>query len=217
MDWIPSSNFIYHIDSQWKALASLSGVQINEDTNTCIIVDNIVSHGINLDMSLKYMECQLCVCLAYRLSLSPKKSFIFPKQFEFVGNDVCEEGNHPAQSKHQLLSNWPQPELVRDIAKFIGFVQFYSMYIHHFELRITPLHKLTINHEYTDLVAPIWTDTALQALNDIKGAILSDPCLMRFNHKCLVVIRTDFSSKGFGYIVCQPGTDVAFKQAMAAY
>ncbi len=91
------------------------------------------------------------------------------------------------------------------------------MYIHHFELRITPLRELTINHEYTDPVAPIWTDAAQQALNDLKGAILSDPCLMRFNHKRLVVIRTDFSSKGFGYIVCQPGTDIASEQAMAAY
>jgi hypothetical protein len=40
---------------------------------------------------------------------------------------------------------------------------------------------------------------------------------MRFNHKRFVVIRTNFSSKGFGYVVCQPGTDVASKQAMAAY
>ena len=93
-------NFIYDIDSQWKALASLSGVQINKDTNTCIIVDDIVSHGINLDTSLKYMECQLCICLAYHRSLSLKNSFIFPKQFKFVGNDVCEEDNRPAQSKH---------------------------------------------------------------------------------------------------------------------
>jgi hypothetical protein len=53
--------------------------------------------------------------------LSLKKSFIIPKQSEFV-DDICEEGNHPAQSMHQDLSTWPQPELVRDIAKFIGFV-----------------------------------------------------------------------------------------------
>ncbi len=96
-------------------------------------------------------------------------------------------------------------------------MQFYSMYIHHFEPRITPLRKLTINHEYTSPVAPIWTDADQHALNDLKGAILSTPCLMHFNHKRLVVIRTNFSSKGFGYVVCQPGTDVASKQAMAAY
>jgi hypothetical protein len=40
---------------------------------------------------------------------------------------------------------------------------------------------------------------------------------MHFNHKRLVVLRTNFLSKGFGYVVCQPGTDTASKQAMAAY
>jgi hypothetical protein len=171
-------NFIYNVDSQWMAQAALSRVQINEDTNTRIIIDDIVSYGIDLDTSLNYMECQLCICLAYCLSLSLKKSLIYPKRFEFVGNDVCEEGDCPAQSKHHLLSTWPKPELVRDIAKFIGFMQFYSMYIYHFKLRITPLHKLTINHEYTKPVTPIWTDAAQQALDDLKGAILSDSCLI---------------------------------------
>ena len=76
-------------------------------------------------------------------------------RFEFVGNDVCPEGNRPAQSKHQLLESWPQPEIVRDVAKFIGFAQFYSKYIHHFELRVAPLRALTTIHEYTDQVSPI--------------------------------------------------------------
>jgi hypothetical protein len=90
-------------------------------------------------------------------------------------------------------------------------------YINHFELQVTPMRELTINNEYTDPVAPIWSDAVQHALDDLKGAIFADPCLMRFNHKRLVVLRTDFLSKGFGYVVCQPGTDTASEQAMAAY
>jgi hypothetical protein len=115
-------SFIHDVDSQWKALATSCGILIDKQTNTCIIVNNIVNHGLDLSTSLLYMECQLCVCLAYCLSLSLKKSFIFPKQIEIVGNDVCSAGNGPAQSKHQLLTTWPHSELVRGIAKFIGFV-----------------------------------------------------------------------------------------------
>ena len=94
----------------------MMGIEINNDTNTRIIVDDIVNHGQDLATSLLYMECQLQVCQAYRLSLSLKKSFIFPKRFEFVGNDVCPDGNRPAQSKHQLLQSWPPPEIVRNVA-----------------------------------------------------------------------------------------------------
>ena len=54
-------------------------------------------------------------------------------------------------------------------------------------------------------------------MDDLKEAILSDPCLMRFNHKCLIVLRTDFLSRGFGFVVSQPGTDECSEAAMVAY
>jgi hypothetical protein len=38
-------NFIYDVNSQWKALASSYGVTINKETNTRIIVDDILSHA----------------------------------------------------------------------------------------------------------------------------------------------------------------------------
>ena len=127
-------NFIYDINSVWQKLATERGVQIDEDTNTKIIVDDIVSYAKQVQDALNYMECQLIVCQAYRLSLNLRKSFVFPPRFEFVGVDVCDNGNRPAKSKHTLLQTWPPPELVRDVAKFIGFAQFYSRFIHHFEI-----------------------------------------------------------------------------------
>jgi hypothetical protein len=121
-------------DSQWKTLAEKSGLVINNDTNTKIIVNDIFSWAKTIDNPLLYIECQLCVCQSYRLSLSLQKSHIFPKLFEFVGIDICLDGNRPAMSKHQLLEHWPQPELVRDVAKLVGFAQFYSKFIPEFEL-----------------------------------------------------------------------------------
>ncbi len=62
------------------------------------------------------------------------ESHIFPKRFEFVGIDVCLDGNRPAMSKHRLLKHWPQPEIVRDVVKLVGFAQFYSKFIPQFKL-----------------------------------------------------------------------------------
>ncbi len=168
-------------------------------------------------MSLLYMECQLHVCLSYCLSMSLKKSHIFPRHFEFVGNNVCSDGNQPAQTKHQLLQTWPKPEIVHNVANFIGFAQFYSKYIHHFELRISPHQTLTVKQEYTEPVDSIWNDGCQRSVNDIHNAIISDPCLLRFNHWRLVILSTDFLSQGFDYVDCQPGTDKATEAAMVAY
>jgi hypothetical protein len=152
-------SFIYYIDSIWKKLATLQGVPIGDTTNTRIIIDDIVSWSSTEEYTLKYIRCQLKVCQAYHLLLNLCKSHFFSKHFEFVGFDMCVNGNRPAKSKHTLLTTWPAPELVPDVAKFISFSQFYSRFIHHFELCIAPLGELTKN-EYTDPVALLWTDTA---------------------------------------------------------
>ena len=136
-------NFIHDIDSVWKELAQERGVPIDNDTNTKIIVDDIVSWARVLDFAITYMKCQLKVCQEYWLSLNLHKSHIFLSCFKFVGIDVCTDGNHPAQSKHTLLKTWPAPKTVCHVAKFIGFAQFYSRFIHNFELRVAPLREIT--------------------------------------------------------------------------
>jgi hypothetical protein len=123
-----------------------SGLVVDNDTNTKIFVNDIFSWAKSLKEALLYMECQLQICLAYRLSFSLLKSHIFPKHFEFIGINVCLDGNPLAMSKHQLLEHCPQPEIIRDVAKIVGFTQFYSKFIPQFELQIAPFlqpnHKL---------------------------------------------------------------------------
>ncbi len=96
-------NFIHGIGRVWKKLAKQRGVTIDGNTNTKIIVNNIISWAKLVNSARAYMECQLKVCQAYRLSLNLHKRHIFPKRFEFWGIDVCANENHPAQSKHTLL------------------------------------------------------------------------------------------------------------------
>jgi hypothetical protein len=48
---------------------------------------------------------------------------------------------------------------------------------------------------------------AREAFDDPRDFVLCDPCLCRFNPKKLTVFRSDFSAKGFGYVVCQADDD----------
>jgi hypothetical protein len=129
---------------------------IDEDTNTNIIVDDILSWAKLLTIAMVYMECQLRICQAQNLLLSLKKSHIFPRCFEFVGIDICPKGNHPAMLKHQLLEHWPTPISVRNVAKFMGFMQFYSLFIPNFEILITPCRTI-LQEEYTAQLGDLWT------------------------------------------------------------
>jgi hypothetical protein len=119
-------------------------------------------------------------------------------------------------SKHQLLDHWPKPEFVCNVASFIGFVQFYSVFILYFEVRSRPLGEI-MQHEYTLHVGDLWTPTAAAAFDKLRQCILCNPCLHRFNHKKLTDLRINFLSQGFGYVVCQPDNDNASLQLVAQY
>jgi hypothetical protein len=51
----------------------------------------------------------------------------------------------------------------------------------------------------------------------MKAAILSYHCLMRFDHRQIVVTCTNFSSCGFGYLFYQPKSNCKSEEAMHAY
>ncbi len=50
--------FIHDLDSIWKELAKQNSLPINDNTNTCIIVDDIVSWAESPTRALAYMQCQ---------------------------------------------------------------------------------------------------------------------------------------------------------------
>jgi hypothetical protein len=205
--------FIHDMNSTWQEIAHSLGLNINEDMNTTIIMDDIVSWVKQVMAALLYMECQLCVCQSQNLSLSLKKSHIFPKRFEFVGVNVSPDGNRPATSKHSLLHHWPAPKLVWVVAKFVGFAQFYLRFIPQFEQHISTLRAIMKN-EYTDPVCPYWLSDAQAAFQDIRSALLSDPCLEWYNHHLLLILCTNFSTNGFGYVALQPGDNIESQLAM---
>ena len=179
--------FIHDMDSTWKIVAESKGVKIGDDTNTRIIVDDILSWASMLKTALLYMECQLRVCLSQNLSLSLKKTHIFPVRMEFIGIDVSEDGNRPAMSKHQLLRTWPDPLIVRDIASLIGFAIFYSSFIPHFEVCTKRLHEIT-KLVYSEPVARHFDKDARAEWVDIKRALLLDRCMMRFDNRRFSVL-----------------------------
>lgn len=79
---------------------------------------------------------------------------------------------------------------------------------------ITPLREVMKADYPTPITADNWPQEAEAAWSAIKDAIMSDPCLMRYDHRKLTVLRTDFSAIGFGYVACQPNNDEASLAAM---
>jgi hypothetical protein len=96
-------------------------------------------------------------------------------------------------SKHKLLRHWPSPELIWNVASFVGFLQFYNKFIPFFKVRSLPL-QVIMGRKYTKPVGKSWTDEAQTTFDELKQSILCDRCLRRFDHRKLTDLCTDFSA-----------------------
>jgi hypothetical protein len=83
---------IHNVDSVWKESAKSEGINVGTFVNTTIIIDNIMNWAKSFEVAMKYIVCQLCICKAYHLTLSLKKSHFFPKRLKFVGINISPDG-----------------------------------------------------------------------------------------------------------------------------
>ena len=179
--------FIHGMNPTWNVLIKSKGVSTGDNTNERIIVDNILVWASELDTTLLYMKCQL------QIHCPKTCPCIFPNRMEVVGIDVSQNGTQHTMSKHQLLWTWPAPLTVRDIVSLIGFAISYSTMIPHCEVCAKRIHKIT-KLAYSGPVAPHF-DRAARLSGRVLSAMLSDQCMIRFDHrKCLYLRMTSLLS-----------------------
>ena len=73
-------------------------------------------------------------------------------------------------------------QVARDVASFLGFLNFNSMYIPYFEQRVACLRPLAAMELEAD-VSSAMSEEHESAQKGMNNAITSDPCLAHFDHK----------------------------------
>jgi hypothetical protein len=132
---------------------------------------------------------------------------------EDVGVDVhWKGGNTPAQSKDIILSNWKVPSIPRHVLGFVEFAIFYLQWCPWFELKVRPLRQTrtdyTLDHKFSleefNKSLEEFNEECVKVFKDIRNHTIVKPIPQRANiHKCLY-LKTNFSSLGLGFALCQP-------------
>ena len=100
---------------------------------------------------------------------------------EYVGHDLLANGNCPAQSTVNMITDWETPTTGSIIHSFVGLGLFYNRYAPYLEMRIKPLRRLIKLYFRTDILIMAWTPELLELFTDIKGCIISSPILARYD------------------------------------
>jgi hypothetical protein len=200
---------IYDLKDSWDSEAIKFEITIDENNNSTIIIDDNFCYVTSYENGLGYLRAILTVARRHSLSWKLKKCFFFPDKVEFVGHDITDIGNCPADSKSPLLKSWPKPKIIRDVSSYVSFTLFYSQYIPYFEQRSSALRAIIKTAKTgKDYDIPVtdemWTEEADAQFHDIRNAILSKPILRRVSRQKRCYLLTDFSSVGMGCVLSQP-------------
>lgn len=133
------------------------------------------------------------------LVISRSKSKFCMKRLKYLGHVIDEEGIRPDPEKVAPIKNYPPPNDVKGVRRFIGLAGWYRRFIPNFSALASPI---------TDLIRAktkifVWTEEAQIAFEKIKVALASSPILATPVFTQPFVIQTDASDVGIGGVLTQ--------------
>jgi hypothetical protein len=173
----------------------------------------------------------------YRVTVKLRKTRFFPKRAEFVGADVLKEGNCPAETKNDTITNLKRPTLFTDLRMLIGFIGFYRNWMPLYETRLNPWRHILkqapapgacSKEDEAELMAKLWNaddrtadekfaeygETNDKLLESLKREVLAGPTLKRPNPNRRFYVKTDWSAWAQGAVLLQADVSEEVEAAM---
>ena len=176
---------------------------INEGYVT-IYMDDILIHTPNdLQLHRRVVNDVLQILADNDLYLKPQKCQFEAMEVEYLGVIISENRIAMDPIKVNGVKNWKRPTTLRELRAFLGFLNFYRMYIRNFSMLATPLNALVAfctkggkfhwDHEH---------ESAFQALVD---AVCMAPILRQPRFEDPFVIDCDASTYAICAVLLQEG------------
>lgn len=180
-----------------------------------MIIDDLFLRSTSLSLLLLLLECYFCIYFKFCTTLNLYKCDFLQDKFEFVGHDILSTGNTTAESKYDLISNWPLPVTADSLYSFISLCNFYNWFLPLFEMKVTPLRQLYMKYIHKEIPSSEWTDDLKLLFNALKTNVTSQPVCARYDSSEPVFLKTDWSSLGMSFILMQPSNDKESTDATA--
>ena len=110
--------------------------------NTVIMyLNDILIYSKDMESHQQHVwEVLRCLWL-HDLFAKPEKCEFHSDSVEYLGYRLFPEGLTMSLDKIQTISDWPEPQKVKDIQSFLGFANFYHRFIFNYSDIVVPLTR----------------------------------------------------------------------------
>ncbi len=117
----------------------------------------------------------------------------------FLGYVISQDGVSMDDKKVQAVLDWPQPQTVKELQRFLGFANFYRRFIRNFSSIASPLTAMT-KRNTSRLV---WFSEALRSFQELKARFTSAPILRHPDPERQFTVEVNASNTGVGAVLSQ--------------
>ncbi|KAJ1577582.1 hypothetical protein NDA11_005498 [Ustilago hordei] len=156
-----------------------------------VYLDDFLIFSDTEEVHVKHVTEVLTRLRSNRLFAKLSKCEFHTKTVEFLGYIIKPTGIEMDPEKVRTVKEWPMPESIHDIQRFLGFANFYRRFIAHFARIAKPLTALVKPIErFKKLELP---EEAQQAFHKLIQAFTSAGVLQHFDYHLPTRLETDAS------------------------
>ena len=109
------------------------------------------------------------------LQLRKDKCRIAYRGVEFLGHWISDTGRSPLQSYTEKVQNFPRPESINELQRYLGLANYYRSYIKDFSVVAEPFYALTRTGSKWG-----WDKRCEQAFDELRHRLLREPVTLRY-------------------------------------
>lgn len=167
-----------------------------------VYIDDILVFSETLEDHVKHLATVMNRLIEVGLKLKPTKCHFCRQEVEYLGHVITPHGLKTSEKHIAAVREFPIPETVRDVRRFLGMASYYRRFIPQFAKIAQPLHALTKK----DIVFK-WTQQCQEAMDILKLKLISAPVLAYPDFERPFILETDASIQGLGVVLSQVRED----------
>ncbi|KAK3536402.1 hypothetical protein QTP86_008889 [Hemibagrus guttatus] len=162
-------------------------------------IDNILVYSTSLEQHGRHVRTVLSKLQQNHLYVKPEKYEFHRTMITFLGYVISWQGVELDLTKVHVVTKWPNPTMIKELQRFLGFTNFYQRFIRNYSSMAGLLTSL-LRGKPRRLS---WSDQAQTAVVKLKDSFTTPPILRHPDPDLPFVVEVDASSSGIGAVLSQ--------------
>jgi transposase InsO family protein len=167
-----------------------------------VYIDDILIASKDEEEHVSHLETLFRRLRENGISLNAAKCNFGQSTVQFLGHEVSASGSRPLPAKVDAILNFPQPNTVHELRRFLGMMNFYRKFIPNAATLQRPLNTL-LGAKKHDKTLITWTQDKADAFEMCRQALSNTVNLAHPSHDATLYLDCDASEKGVGAVLQQ--------------